>query len=1019
MLVERLSTSLCRRVQEVIFLVGSPLSKPIQRDSPGVPDVEGIIELIRQEFAGSPTQSNELERIILESGEKRYHSAFLFLQGHCGQQAANEIVRTAVCSARVEGTASIPVGLPNRETSEEQCRMMDYDLTGWCVNPGTQGLADLATGYPERFGKTVLTTNFDPLIEVAIGRAGGNHFRTTLHADGNLSQTEGTGCHIIHLHGYWYGSDTLHTARQLGQDRPRLRASLRSLLKDKLVVAVGYGGWDDSFAEALMDVVRDDSAYPEVLWAFYDKTPTVSQKLLDRIGPGMDRGRVTLYSGVDCNVFFPSLLCAWKDLKPAATFDPPTNRTFFRASNSLVRSLSTISKNKVLIEGDDEDRPPLVELCVGRERELESVRNSRARIVLLTGLGGQGKSTIAAQYFSSCQRSPDSFVYYVWRDCKEESERFEIQLGSIIEKLSEGLVTARELVAQKIGSIVDIALGFMARKNILLVFDNADHYVNLETRKFTGSLEVFIQALVASTTIARVIFTCRPSLEYQSDEILNCHLAGIDLVACKRLFSERNASATPAEIDDAFLLTNGHAFWLDLLAIQTAKRAPAVTLSMLVDQIRSGSGPLPNNTLSSIWSGLRDRDRTVLRAMAETLKPETEKEIGDYVAGHLNYNKAMKAFANLRALNLVVIKRPVTGPDLYELHPLVRQFIRTNFDMDERLSYIQGILNTYRRFVARNKNELAARPSFAFLQHWTHNAELDLAAGDPNSALMILAESATAFRSSPYPREYSRAVRSVLASLNWVSDHAKYKAFEVVFKVHIYLLSHLGAYKEVDSLLLEYEKTVPERDARYISYCDLRCHAFWARGCYSEAVQWGTLGFELKNTSGVDTKFDVRHNLALAQRDAGLPEIALPVFLEGLNLAKVTDLSELDEKQTGESYGNIGRCLHLMGQIDSALICYQKSAILIEKDPRNEHAMNQGYVRRWIGELMMSRNQISLAAVFLRAASLKWEQVSPPNASRARALSTVLYARLPDDCHFSDDGAERLCLDWITGRAGS
>ena len=95
--------------------------------------------------------------------------------------------------------------------------------------------------------------------------------RTMLHADGNLSQTEGTGCHVIHLHGYWYGSDTLHTARQLGQSCPRLKASLSSLLRNKLVVVCAYGGWDDAFTEALMDVVRDDTAHPETLYVLLEQ----------------------------------------------------------------------------------------------------------------------------------------------------------------------------------------------------------------------------------------------------------------------------------------------------------------------------------------------------------------------------------------------------------------------------------------------------------------------------------------------------------------------------------------------------------------------------------------------------------------------------------------------------------------------------------------------------------------------------------------------------------------------------
>jgi len=60
--------------------------------------------------------------------------------------------------------------------------------------------------------------------------------------------------------------------------------------------------------------------------------------------------------------------------------------------------------------------------------------------------------------------------------------------------------------------------------------------------------------------------------------------------------------------------------------------------------------------------------------MAETVKPETEAQIGDYLARELNYNKVVKALNVLRAVNLIVVKRRADAPDLLELHPLVRQF---------------------------------------------------------------------------------------------------------------------------------------------------------------------------------------------------------------------------------------------------------------------------------------------------------------------------------------------------------
>jgi tetratricopeptide (TPR) repeat protein len=203
--------------------------------------------------------------------------------------------------------------------------------------------------------------------------------------------------------------------------------------------------------------------------------------------------------------------------------------------------------------------------------------------------------------------------------------------------------------------------------------------------------------------------------------------------------------------------------------------------------------------------------------------------------------------------------------------------------------------------------------------------------------------------------------------------------------------------------------------ARYIHYCKLRCYSKWTRGDFTLAVKWGEKGQDLKVSSGVDTRYDVSHDLALAERDSGRPEAALPRFLEGRPLAEVTDPDELDGKKDGSYYGNIGRCLHLMGQIDAALACYQKSALLLER-ARHQHMVNRGYIRQWIAELLVSRNEIRLACVFFRAAYLKWEQTSPPRALVVKQMAMAVNDQLDDPLELNDLAVEGVCLDWILGK---
>jgi hypothetical protein len=909
-----------KRSQQVTFLVGAPLSAPTNPGKPGVPGVEGVIDLIKQEFAHEPEELHFLDEALASTADNRYQAAFVFMQGRRGQRTANEIVRKAVLAART--------GHPTTAETDTDCWIMENDHRNWEVAPGVESLGKLAVDYPDSFGRSVLTTNFDPLIEVAIQRAGGVYFRTTLHSDGGLNSM-GNGCHIIHLHGYWFGADTLHTDRQLKQSRPRLKASLASVLRDRLVVVCGYGGWDDAFTEALVSVVNDDTSFPEILWTVFEKQPSLGERLLSRLEPGIDRGRVTLYSGIDCNDFFPALYKRWKNLDQPSMRQRTTPLTPVQISTSIIRNIESSATRALVLEGDDEDRPPLVDVCVGRESELGQIRTFSGRVVFVTGIGGQGKSTVAAQFFMEQQTLKPRFTYYVWRDCKEEGERFELQLAAVVERLSGGKITGKDLAQQSGERIVEILLKLITDVRVLFVFDNVDHHVDLERRHMTGTADYFVKALLVSLTPSQVLFTCRPSVRYFDPMLLNIPLQGIDLVATQRLFRERKAEAELADIERAHRVTNGHAFWLDLLAVQASKHRTERDLKAFVNEIGVGGGPLPDQTLNSIWQTLSDREQSVLRAMAETVKPSTVSELGDYLAGRLNFNKVSKAVKSLRALNLIVVKHGSDRTNLLELHPLVRTFVRKRFPHDERTSYIDGIVGVYKRFIGTHKSSLSGHPPLSLLQYWTQNAELDIAANRMSDAFLTLAEVTSAFERSAYPREFTRTVRSLLKCVDWVHTHDRYHGFEKVFKGYISILGYLGEHCESDGLLDQYEESIQDRDARFINYCNMRCNSLWLRESFGAAVEWGKRGRDFKESSGVDTSYDTTHSLALAERDAGDPDSALVTFLGGRQLSEVTDPKQFDPTRTGDHYGNIGRCLQLMGQVDAALVCYQKSALLI------------------------------------------------------------------------------------------
>jgi tetratricopeptide (TPR) repeat protein len=1010
-LLERLTTGVQRSNQPVIFLVGSALTAPIRDGGAGVPGVQGVIELIKAEFDAA--QQNELEKQISENANP-YQAAFSFLLGRRGQQAANQIIRQAVWKAR----SAVSTKLANSfslvgNTPDDVCRSLDTDLDGWNPTPGVEAVGGLIARYPEHFGRAVLTTNFDPLLGIAIARSKGNFFRTVLHRDGNLSQTEGTGCHVIHLHGYWYGADTLHTPRQLNQSRPRLKASLSALLKAKTIVVSAYGGWDDVFTDALMEVVLDDNAYPEIIWTFNAAVPNPDERLIEKLSPGMDRGRVTLYAGINCQTFFPTLLASWEKLDPTVNPLVEKNRSteiqFFATADGIEEQSAY-----VVLEGGEEDRPPQSEVCVGRENELAEITLSPQRACFITGFGGQGKSTIAAKYFAIAQET-EVFDLFVWRDCKEEAERFENQVIDIIVRLSEGTTSANELSQRPMDTLVELLTKLGGSKKILFVFDNVDHYVDLEIQKLTGNADAFLSAFLNSPSASRLVFTCRPDMLYQDSRILTLNVGGLDMAAAMELFAKRSAIAPPADIRQAHKITNGHAFWLDLIAAQTAKKAPELKLRDILDQIVQGSGTLPVSTLStlsSIWETLHERQKIVLQTMAETVRPETVQSVGDYLSGRINFNQVNRAIKALRDINLIVVKPRRGAEDLLELHPLVREFIKRTFPLHQRMSFIEAIIQVYLRFMGVHKT--GTERSYKVLEHWTENAELYVQAGKIDAAFNCLAEVADDFYKSAAPGEFARAARILFRATDWTA-HASYKRFDHVFTIFFRVLVNLGRSEEYLSVIEQYNATVLAKDVRYINFCDLRCMMHWTRMEYDEAIEWGERGKALKDKTGADTRYSTEHHLALAQRDHGRPDTAMIAFLRGAPIEKVIDSDEFDEQRDPSFYGNIGRCLHLMGQIDPALICYRKSALLLQKD-RNPHVENQGFVRSWIGELLVAKGDVCSAKAFLQAAKSKWRLVAPQRAFSMDEKLKEIESQTVDCMALNISNSERYVLAWINER---
>ena len=229
-----------------------------------------------------------------------------WLQGYVHQDAVNMVVRRAVMKSCLQVST---VGDLINPTS-------DGEPAHWHLPPGTRDLGSLLCLPTDRSFGPVLTPNFDPLLSHSVRVAGGRPNLKVLDTDGALPRAveavEQGVIDIIHLHGYWRGSDTLHTPTQLKHHRHKLKASLQRLLRRHVLVVVAYGGWDDVFTNALTELLNDDEAEVEVMWCFREANEVIVgdqyKQLFTSVTSAITRGRFRCYGGIDCHDIFNQLL---------------------------------------------------------------------------------------------------------------------------------------------------------------------------------------------------------------------------------------------------------------------------------------------------------------------------------------------------------------------------------------------------------------------------------------------------------------------------------------------------------------------------------------------------------------------------------------------------------------------------------------------------------------------------------------------------------------------------------------
>lgn len=981
-LLDRLLHAQQVKRKKIVFVLGSPLTAP-HGTSSGVSGVEDIVNSVRAEFANDKNASSKLDHLLASDTQHPYQSAFEFLIGRRGQTEANQLIRRAVLKARKSIVAGAESG------GDSALERLEKDVDGWALPNGVKALGEICTQYQEVFGNVILTTNFDPLIEIAIDKCGGGFYTSMTHGDGNIAQTTSSGTNIVHLHGFWRGSDTLHTPQQLASPRVQLQNSLSNLIKNSLVVVLAYGGWDDVITQSLSSAVADDTAYPEIIWAFYSSSSqdieVKNAKLLGQLQPGILRGRVNLYQGIDCHNFLPILaqrLSTRSELDVEPNVDAGTIIPILTEEQEALVAIADVYVQQVV------DAFPKNDLWYGREEEIRALTNSTAQLISISGMGGQGKSALASTFMNLYRSTAGTDVIVDWRDCREQSSTIHQAVAGALVRLGGGALET--LTSLSFTTLSSHFAARIAKVNSIIVFDNIDQYVDLETGSPLDQLAILIKNLTAVAPLGKILFTSRPRIYFEDVKFQEIPLTGLNDAASKALFEMRSCRLlTDEELAELMNLTHGHPLWISFIAAQC--NATSKLPSLLLGEIRSGKGNLPENTMRATWKALSGKGQQLLRVLAELERPEKLQDL-DGLAG-MRWNQLQKGFTNLDKMNLIVHKQQENGNDLIDLHPLVRSFVRREFPKKDRQTFIGEALSFIQSRLDRFSKLTGVDIPFEVLDIWLHKIELHVNQQDFPVAIETLNRVHTQLEARGLHEDFLRLSKRIMQEIDWSYAIFTYTKFDTFVAESMHVMVALDGEPSTEKWIKKYESSISGRGLHYINLCEIRSYVNWFVQNFEDAIHWAELGVGLKKGADVDTPYDCAHTLALARRDSGRPDDALEYFLYGENLEECLR-DNIESQRDGVYYGNIGRCLFLMGSMNDALRAYKKVAQLFETNGTD--VLNQGFIRFWVGQVMHDLTRVEDALFFYLAAVQKWEAVAPTKVAEVQSKLDDLLTSRPE-----------------------
>lgn len=160
----------------------------------------------------------------------------------------------------------------------------------------------------------------------------------------------------------------------------------------------------------------------------------------------------------------------------------------------------------------DLDPIPVIKCWSGRKEELELFSKGDANVIAISGVGGQGKTALAAEFMRRDAESEGFFEQRVWVDCRELQDTMHAKLLKILELLTNGEESENRYKDEQLKDTIKRFLRYIQWHKTIVVFDNIDAYVTFDSEELTGELKDIVDGVLMQQTDSLIILTCRTSI---------------------------------------------------------------------------------------------------------------------------------------------------------------------------------------------------------------------------------------------------------------------------------------------------------------------------------------------------------------------------------------------------------------------------------------------------------------------------------------------------------------------------